>query len=84
MVKDHLYQLLISNKRLPIPDSIQYAIQIIKDQYPTITVEEFRDSVDNANIFFAGNASDDYGINNLTFHYTIVKGGGKALPGANH
>lgn len=80
LVKDHLYQLLISNKRLPIPDSIQYAIQIIKDQFPTITVEEFRDSVDNANIFFAGNASDDYGINNLTFHYTIVKGGGKALP----
>lgn len=79
LVKDHIYQMLISNKRLPVPDSIQYAIQVVKDQYPTIAVEEFRDSVDNSNIYFAGSATDDYGINNLTFHYTIVKGNGKAL-----
>ncbi len=76
--KDHLYQVLLSNKRIQKPDSLNYAINIIKDQHPSISVETFVDSTDNSKIFFAGNASDDYGISNLTFHYTIVKNKGGA------
>ena len=78
--KDHHYQVLISNTRLPIPDSVNYTINVIKDQYPSIAVEEFKDSLNLSVLYFAGSASDDYGINNLTFHYTIIRDKGKSLP----
>lgn len=75
--KDHQYQVLISNKNIPIPDSVNYTINIIKDQHPIISVEEFIDSLNRSALFFAGSASDDYGINNLTFHYTITREKGR-------
>lgn len=78
--KDHNYQVLYANDRLPIPDSVNYTISVIKDQYPTISVEEFIDSSDRNFVYFAGTASDDYGIQNLTFHYTLVKQNGKTMP----
>ncbi len=78
--KDHQYQVLIANKRLTKPDSVNYTINVVKDQSPVISVESFIDSLNKAHIFFAGAASDDYGINNLTFHYTVIKDKGKAQP----
>jgi hypothetical protein len=76
--KDHFYQVLLKNDRLVKPDSLNYSINVTKDQHPIISVETFQDSTDNTKIYFAGNASDDYGISNLTFHYTIVKQKGGA------
>lgn len=38
------YQLFLSNTEMPYPDSVQYAIQVIPDQYPTIDVKQFLDS----------------------------------------
>lgn len=78
--KDHHYQVLYANNRLPIPDSVNYTINVLKDQYPTIAVEEFIDSTNRNLVYFAGTASDDYGILNLNFHYTILKARGKAMP----
>jgi hypothetical protein len=78
--KDHLYQVLISNDRLKKPDSVNYSINVVKDQYPAISVETFIDSTNTSNVFFVGTANDDYGINNLTFHYTIIKDKGKPQP----
>ena len=65
--------MLYANNRLPIPDSVNYTINVLKDQYPTIAVEEFIDSTNRNLVYFAGTASDDYGILNLNFHYTILK-----------
>ncbi len=78
--KDHQYQLLISNEKLKTPDSVNYTINVIKDQHPTISAEAFIDSTNTSNVFFVGAASDDYGINGLTFHYTVMKDKGKAQP----
>ncbi|MBK8701623.1 MAG: DUF4175 domain-containing protein [Saprospiraceae bacterium] len=78
--KDYNYQVLFSNKRLPSPDSVNYVISVVKDQYPSIAAEEFIDSTNNNLLFFAGTASDDYGINNLTFHYTLTREKGGVQP----
>lgn len=54
---------------LQASDSINYSINIIPDQYPTIDVTEKLDSSNSKNIYFSGQIKDDYGFNHLTFHY---------------
>ena len=66
------YRLYITNRQLQKPDSISYTISLIPDKYPEIDVEEFRDSFDSPYLYFAGNASDDYGLNRLYFKYSIL------------
>ncbi len=70
-LKNEYYKLYISNQDLPRADSIRYSISVIPDLYPSISVEQFRDSVDNRLIYFLGEASDDYGMLNVTFNYRI-------------
>ncbi len=67
--KDDIYKLFISNNLLPKADSVSYALSVIPDLYPTISTEKFQDSLDNKLLYFAGNASDDYGLSLLTFNY---------------
>ncbi len=74
------YQVFISNKNVPQGDSVSYSLNVIKDQYPTISVEQFVDSTENKLLFFVGNASDDYGLNEVTFNYNITKANGSQLP----
>lgn len=50
---------------------IQYAVHVVKDQYPNILVEEFRDSTLLEEIQFGGSLSDDYGINRLLIQYAV-------------
>jgi hypothetical protein len=69
--KDSPYKLFVSNNEIPWPDSFTYNIGVIKDQYPTIEVQSFNDSLQKDPwIYFAGEAGDDYGIKRLTFNYT--------------
>ena len=72
-MRDEYYKLFISNSALPNADSISYTLSVIQDLYPTITAEKFQDSLDNKLLFFVGEASDDYGLVNLSFNYRIKK-----------
>jgi len=78
-INDEWYKLYLSNNVVPVADSLSYNINVIKDQFPTITAEKVVDSLNNTVLYFIGSAADDYGINNLSFNYTIVKDNGKAL-----
>ncbi|MGZ4100234.1 MAG: DUF4175 family protein, partial [Bacteroidia bacterium] len=51
------------------PDSVNYSINVIPDQYPTIDVSEKTDSINPKNLYFSGQIKDDYGFNHLTFFY---------------
>lgn len=72
------------------PDSINYNLTIIPDQFPIIESSEKIDSLNPKNRFFSGGIKDDYGFSNFTFkynHYTIdsigkpiVKTGVQVLP----
>lgn len=53
-------------------DSLNYRISVIKDAYPSISARETTDSISDAIRFFDGQISDDYGLNSLTFVYTII------------
>lgn len=57
-----------------------YTITVIPDLHPQISVEEFKDSTNLKQSFFAGDASDDYGLQTLTFNYQIKKAKGGQLP----
>lgn len=79
VVADEYYKVFLSNKKIPKPDSVLYAINVIKDQYPNVSVEQIIDSTDNSIIYFVGQASDDYGLTTLSFNYTITKPNGKVI-----
>jgi hypothetical protein len=70
-LRDLTYRLYISNALLPNADSIGYSLSVIPDLYPEISVEAFQDSSFNKLMYFIGEASDDYGLTSLNFHYTV-------------
>lgn len=76
-MKDQPYKIFISNQSVPQPDSILYQLRVVADQYPSIQLEQFVDSMDKRLIYFAGNGSDDYGLSKLNFHYAIIHSDGK-------
>jgi hypothetical protein len=53
-------------------DSFNYSINVVKDAFPAIQAKESIDSISSAIRFFEGQISDDYGLNSLTFYYTIL------------
>ncbi|MFN0212629.1 MAG: DUF4175 family protein [Saprospiraceae bacterium] len=79
-LKDEVYKIVLSNAILQGADSVAYTITVIPDLHPQISVEEFKDSTNLRLAFFAGDVSDDYGIQNLTFNYQVKKANGGQLP----
>ncbi len=69
--KSQGYKVYLSNDEIPFPDSFLYTINVIPDQHPSIQVQKFQDSVETNILYFAGKATDDYGLTSLSFHYTI-------------
>ena len=67
--KSQSYQLRVKNKYSNYLDSINYNIELEKDQYPTIYFEEFSDSSLMGAKYFLGKIADDYGFSRLNFVY---------------
>lgn len=65
------YTLVLSNSFVPQADSIRYALSVRPDLYPSIEVEEGKDSLAPKQIFFKGFIQDDYGLRQLKFHYAV-------------
>lgn len=68
---DTKYSIAPKNKFVTQSDPLSHQITIIKDQFPTISVEEKPDSISNKARYFTGNISDDYGLSRLVFKYNI-------------
>ncbi len=66
---DLSYQISLSNDKVNRGDSLSFFINVIKDQYPQITVDMIQDSLTEDNYYFIGNASDDYALSKLIFVY---------------
>lgn len=69
------YSITTYNEYLKNQDSLAYAINIIPDVYPLISVEEYKDSIYDKRLYFKGMIKDDYGFSKLTFNYRVLKGG---------
>ncbi len=50
-----------------------YSISVIPDNFPTISMEQFRDTTLFNYVVLGGKIADDYGINNLKVVYTVEK-----------
>jgi len=64
------YEVFLHNETSQNKERIAYGIDVIKDQFPQLTVNNFKDSVLYQRIILGGFTSDDYGITqlNLEFH----------------
>lgn len=80
-MQDETYKVFLRNASITGADSVSYTISVIPDLHPQISVEEFKDSTTSSKIsFFAGDASDDYGLSSLTFNYQIKRARGGQQP----
>ncbi len=66
------YQVIAYDEEHGHGDSITYHVQMIRDEFPRIAVEEHRDDVLLAHLFFRGTIEDDFGFTGLDFHYRVM------------
>lgn len=63
------YQIATSNNNLKDYEQLQFSVDVIKDEHPTIAVKSNIDSISRGNTQFAGQISDDYGFKKLEVIY---------------
>ncbi|UPT72056.1 MAG: hypothetical protein M0D53_07205 [Flavobacterium sp. JAD_PAG50586_2] len=63
------YQILTSNNKVQNYEKLNYQISVIRDQFPTITVNNAPDSLKVNKNFVLGQVSDDYGLSRLQIVY---------------
>lgn len=63
------YQLIIKNNEIKNNENISYYINVIKDQYPKIDLEQIKDTTLYNYIAFGGNIADDYGFTDFKLKY---------------
>ncbi len=71
------YQIATSNKNLQDYEQLQFSVDIIKDEYPSINVKSNIDSISRGTALFAGQISDDYGLRRLEMVYYDEENPGK-------
>lgn len=67
------YSVTLSNVYGTNKDSISYFLNVIKDQYPSISMRQYQDTVMFDYLVFGGNIGDDYGITRLRTRYRIKR-----------
>ncbi|MCX6244544.1 MAG: hypothetical protein NTU98_07525 [Bacteroidetes bacterium] len=72
--KSVTYSMKAENAYKRQQDSLGYTITVIPDSYPSITVEQQKDSVLPSRMFFMGVIRDDYGFSRLSFVSTLTHG----------
>ena len=73
LLQDSPYKLYVNNSNVRNNDSVAYFINVIPDRSPNIQVEKFEDSTNNKLLYFLGEASDDYGLKIVSFHFKHAK-----------
>ena len=72
--KNFYYTLSAENKFVKNTDSLNFSVQVIKDQYPVIDVVQTQDETLFGNLYFTGMISDDYGFHSLKFFHKTETG----------
>jgi len=67
------YYIKNHNANVRTNDSMLYTINVIPDAFPTISIENKNDSLTGKQVYFIGDASDDYGLTKLSFNYRFIK-----------
>lgn len=69
ILKNLSYKIASSNQQLRDYEKLQFSVGIINDEYPNIAVKSNIDSIARGPAFFAGQISDDYGLQKLQLIY---------------
>lgn len=70
--KNFNYSVSVANKYFINKDLINFNISVIPDLYPSIAVQELKDSANYFLSYFKGMINDDYGIKNVYFKFRLV------------
>lgn len=65
------YEVLLENDKSKNKEKIIYNVDVVKDQYPQIILNNLEDSVLYKRIMLGGSVGDDYGVTELSLHYKI-------------
>ena len=65
------YSVSTSNEAIKNFEALDYSINVIKDEYPVIEIQQKLDSIDNTTQYFYGKLSDDYGLSRLNIIYYV-------------
>jgi hypothetical protein len=63
------YKIVTHNSNITNYEKLEYAIEIITDEYPDIKVQSKADSLNSQVMYFLGKLSDDYGLRQLQLKY---------------
>jgi len=63
------YEISTSNEQLKDYENLSFTLNVVKDQYPEISVEAKQDTVNSQVMYFMGRVSDDYGLSKLQIVY---------------
>lgn len=67
-----IIKLNYANLFFPKIDSTVFNVSVVKDAYPTVQVAQLKDSLSDGLHYFKGLVSDDYGLTQLKFVYSII------------
>jgi len=70
--KNFNYSVSVANEYFINRDLINFNISVIPDLYPSVAIQELKDTANYFLAYFKGMINDDYGIKNLKFKFRIV------------
>lgn len=73
------YQITTSNSSVKDYETLEYAADVIRDQFPQIKVEHKIDSIVGEIMYFSGSTSDDYAVSSVNMIYYVDDQEEKAL-----
>lgn len=66
------YEVALENDKSKNKERIYYRVDVIKDQYPSIVVNNYKDSVLYERVILGGMIGDDYGVTQLSLNFKIT------------
>jgi hypothetical protein len=73
------YEITLQNDQTRNKERIAYHVDVIKDQFPSISVTNYRDSVLYERVILGGMIGDDYAVTQLSLHFKIRDEGQKEI-----
>ncbi len=71
-VNNFKYSLHAENEYSKNSDTLNYGVEVIKDQFPRIKIKSYKDSLNDKLLYFQGEILDDYGFSSLVFKWKSI------------
>lgn len=68
------YLVTLGNPHARNKDELRYAIAVVKDEFPTVSVQPEADSILFNRVWLGGYATDDYGVSDMAVRFQVIRG----------